>query len=83
MGGKKDGVLRRFLTDNKKAILENMTTTYLMTAFPAACIQYMTIVVYDNHYLQLCVQGATLDQHFVATLWSPFTNIVTIIFYIL
>jgi shikimate kinase len=35
MGGKKDGVLRRFLTDNKKAILENMTTTYLMTAFPA------------------------------------------------
>jgi len=36
MGGKKDGVLRRFLTDNKKAILENMTTTYLMTAFPAA-----------------------------------------------
>jgi shikimate kinase len=36
MGGKKDGVLRRFLTDNKKAILENMTTTYLMSAFPAA-----------------------------------------------
>ena len=36
MGNKKDGVLRRFLTDNKKAILENMTTTYLMTAFPAA-----------------------------------------------
>jgi chloramphenicol 3-O-phosphotransferase len=36
MGGKKDGVLRRFLVDNKKAILENMTTTYLMTAFPAA-----------------------------------------------
>jgi predicted kinase len=36
MGGKKDGVLRRFLTDNKKAVLENMTTTYLMSAFPAA-----------------------------------------------
>jgi chloramphenicol 3-O-phosphotransferase len=36
MGGKKDGVLRRFLTNNKKAILENMTTTYLMSAFPAA-----------------------------------------------
>jgi len=36
MGGKKDGVLRRFLTDNKKAILENMTTTYLMSALPAA-----------------------------------------------
>ena len=36
MGGKKDGVLRKFLVANKKAILENMTTTYLMTAFPAA-----------------------------------------------
>ena len=36
MGGKKDGVLRRWLVSNKKAILENMTTTYLMTAFPAA-----------------------------------------------
>jgi chloramphenicol 3-O-phosphotransferase len=36
MGGKKDGVLRRFLVDNKKAVLENMTTTYLMSAFPAA-----------------------------------------------
>jgi len=36
MGGKKDGVLRRFLVDSKKAILENMTTTYLMSAFPAA-----------------------------------------------
>jgi hypothetical protein len=36
MGGKKDGVLRKWLVSNKKAILENMTTTYLMTAFPAA-----------------------------------------------
>ena len=36
MGGKKDGQLRKFLVANKKAILENMTTTYLMSAFPAA-----------------------------------------------
>jgi shikimate kinase len=36
MGGKKDGQLRKWLTSNKKAILENMTTTYLMSAFPAA-----------------------------------------------
>ena len=36
MGGKKDGQLRKFLVANKKAILENMTTTYLMTAFPIA-----------------------------------------------
>ena len=36
MGGKKDGQLRKWLVANKKAILENMTTTYLMSAFPAA-----------------------------------------------
>ena len=36
MGGKKDGQLRRFLLQNKAAILENMTTTWLMTAMPNA-----------------------------------------------
>ena len=36
MGGKKDGQLRKWLVSNKKAMLENMTTTYLMSAFPAA-----------------------------------------------
>ena len=36
MGGKKDGELRKFLLRNKAAILENMTTTYLMTAMPNA-----------------------------------------------
>ena len=36
MGGKKDGELRKFLLRNKSAILENMTTTYLMTAMPNA-----------------------------------------------
>ena len=30
MGGKKDGVLRKWLLDNKRYVLENMTTTWLM-----------------------------------------------------
>lgn len=30
MGGKKDGVLRKFLLKNKQAIIENLTTTFLM-----------------------------------------------------
>jgi len=36
MGGKKDHQLRKWLTRNKRALLENMTTTYLMTAMPIA-----------------------------------------------
>ena len=36
MGGLKDGQLRKFLLKNKAAILQNMTTTYLMTAMPNA-----------------------------------------------
>ena len=36
MGGLKDGELRKFLLRNKAAILENMTTTWLMTAMPNA-----------------------------------------------
>jgi hypothetical protein len=36
MGGKKDGQLSKFLLKNKKAILENMTTTWLMGAMPGA-----------------------------------------------
>ena len=36
MGGKKDGQLNKFLIKNKKAILENMTTTWLMGAMPGA-----------------------------------------------
>ena len=56
MGGKKDGVLRRFLTDNKKAILENMTTTYLMTAFPAA-IQKQVNGVFTSDW-----QGKKIDR---------------------
>ena len=36
MGGKKDGQIKRFLIKNKKAVLENMTTTWLMGAMPGA-----------------------------------------------
>ena len=36
MGGLKDAQLRKYLLKHKKAILENMTTTYLMTAMPNA-----------------------------------------------
>jgi len=36
MGGKKDGQLRKFLLRNKAGILENMTTTWLMTSMPNA-----------------------------------------------
>lgn len=36
MGNPKDGSYQKFLIDNKKSILENMTTTYLQSAIPAA-----------------------------------------------
>ena len=36
MGGKKDDQLKKFLINAKKAILQNMTTTWLMTAMPGA-----------------------------------------------
>ena len=61
MGGKKDGVLRRFLTDNKKAILENMTTTYLMSAFPAA-IQKQVDGVFTSDW-----QGKKIDRETTTT----------------
>ena len=61
MGGKKDGVLRRFLTDNKKAILENMTTTYLMSAFPAA-IQKKVNGVFTSDW-----KGKNIDRETTST----------------
>jgi chloramphenicol 3-O-phosphotransferase len=61
MGGKKDGVLRRFLTDNKKAILENMTTTYLMSAFPAA-IQKKVNGVFTSDW-----KGKKIDRETTST----------------
>ncbi len=36
IGGLKDGEMRKYLLRNKSAILENMTTTWLMTAAPNA-----------------------------------------------
>ena len=36
MGNPKDGSYQTYLIDSKKSILENMTTTYLQTAIPAA-----------------------------------------------
>ena len=36
MGGKADAKLQKWLLKNKKAILENMTTTWLMSAIPQA-----------------------------------------------
>jgi hypothetical protein len=36
MGNPKDGSYQTYLIDNKKSILENMTTTYLQTAIPTA-----------------------------------------------
>ena len=61
MGGKKDGVLRRFLTDNKKAILENMTTTYLMSALPAA-IQKQVDGVFTSDW-----KGKKIDRETTST----------------
>lgn len=61
MGGKKDGVLRRFLTDNKKAILENMTTTYLMTALPAA-VQKQVDGVFTSDW-----KGKKIDRETTST----------------
>jgi len=36
IGGKKDDQIKKYLLANKKAILENMTTTWLMQAMPGA-----------------------------------------------
>ncbi len=61
MGGKKDGQLRKWLTSNKKAILENMTTTYLMSAFPAA-IQKKVDGVWTSDW-----KGKKIDRETTAT----------------
>ena len=61
MGGKKDGELRKFLLRNKAAILENMTTTYLMTAMPAA-IQKQVDGVWTSDWA-----GKKIDREKVST----------------
>ena len=61
MGGKKDGELRKFLLRNKAAILENMTTTYLMTAMPNA-IQKKVNGVWTSDW-----KGKKIDRESVDT----------------
>jgi hypothetical protein len=61
MGGKKDGELRKFLLRNKAAILQNMTTTYLMTAMPNA-IQKKVNGVWTSDW-----KGKKIDRESVST----------------
>ena len=61
MGGRKDGQLRKFLLRNKAAILENMTTTYLMTAMPNA-IQKKVDGVWTSDW-----KGKKIDRESVDT----------------
>jgi len=61
MGGKKDGQLRKYLLRNKAAILENMTTTWLMTAMPNA-VQKQVDGVWTSNW-----QGKKIDREAVST----------------
>ena len=61
MGGKKDGQLRKYLLRNKAAILENMTTTWLMTAMPNA-VQKQVDGVWTSDW-----KGKRIDREAVST----------------
>lgn len=61
MGGLKDGELRKYLLKNKRAILENMTTTYLMTAMPNA-VQKKVNGAWTSDW-----QGKKIDRETVST----------------
>ena len=61
MGGIKDGELRKFLLKNKAAILENMTTTWLMTAMPNA-VQKQVGGVWTSDW-----KGKKIDRETVST----------------
>lgn len=61
MGGKKDGQLRKYLLRNKAAILENMTTTWLMTAMPNA-VQKQVDGVWTSDW-----KGKKIDRESVST----------------
>ena len=61
MGGKKDGKLRSFLIKNKKAILTNMTTTWLMQAMPGA-VQKQVNGSFTSDW-----QGKKIDREKVTT----------------
>jgi chloramphenicol 3-O-phosphotransferase len=61
MGGKQDGKLQKFLLKNKKAILENMTTTWLMQAMPGAVQKQV-----DGKFITEW-QGKKIDRESVET----------------
>lgn len=61
MGGIKDGELRKYLLRNKAAILENMTTTWLMTAMPNA-VQKQVGGVWTSDW-----KGKKIDREKVST----------------
>ena len=61
MGGVKDGKFRKFLLKHKRAILENMTTTYLSTAMPNA-LQKKVNGVFTSDW-----KGKKIDRETVAT----------------
>lgn len=61
MGSKKDGELKSFLLKNKKSILENMTTTWLMGAMPEA-IQKQVDGKFTSNW-----QGKKIDRETVNT----------------
>lgn len=61
MGGLKDGQLRKYLLRNKAAILENMTTTWLMTAMPNA-VQKQVGGVWTSDW-----KGKKIDREKVST----------------
>ena len=61
MGGKKDGQLRKYLLRNKAAILENMTTTWLMTAMPNA-VQKQVNGIWTSDW-----KGKKIDREAVST----------------
>jgi hypothetical protein len=61
IGGIKDGVLEGFLIKNKKAILENMTTTWLTGAIPGA-IQKQVDGTFISNW-----KGQKIDRETVST----------------
>ena len=61
MGGKKGGQLQKYLLKNKKAILENMTTTWLMQAMPGA-VQKQVDGKFTTEW-----QGKKIDRESVET----------------
>lgn len=61
MGGLKDGQLRKWLLKHKAAILENMTTTWMMTAMPNA-VQKSVDGVYTSDW-----KGKKIDRESVST----------------